>query len=389
VLPDAATEYAPGAVLTEEDRILWVGPAADAPVGDVEVALPGAVLTPGLVNAHCHLDLTHAKGQVPYRGGFADWLRAVRGLRAQPGVAAAALEGLRGALRRGTTSVGDVVSPRTFADVVSAFESSGARGRLFVEALGFHPDRAEAAFAAVWELAEMRPLPPRVSSGLSPHAPYSVSRELVRRLVAVADGHARPLAVHVAETLEELAFLRHGIGPLREMLREFGADDPAHVPYGSVPGFLETLALERAPLCLVHGNYMRPRDIPAGAFVIYCPTAHQFFRHPEHPVLELLEEGVRVALGSDSAASGDTIDLLSETQFLARARLDLEPRAVFRMATEWGARALDLDTGVLHAGRLADLAAFEPPLGHEILGSEEARCTLAVVGGSILHQVDP
>ncbi len=375
--------------MTEGERILWVGPAGEAPEADRAVDLPDAVLTPGLVNAHCHLDLTHARGAVPYRGGFADWLKAVRGLRAQPGIAEAALEGLRGALRRGTTSVGDVVSPQTFGDIVSAFGSSGVRGRLFVEALGFHPDRAEAAFAKVWELAEMRALPPRVQSGLSPHAPYSVSRELVERLVAVADGHRRPLAVHLAETLEELAFLRHGLGPLRELLREFGADDPAHVPYGSVPAFLELVALQEAPLSLIHGNYMRPRDVPPGAFVVYCPTAHQFFRHPEHPVLELLEEGVRVALGSDSAASGDTIDLLSETQFLSRARIDLDPKAIFRMATEWGAMALGLNAGTLHAGRLADLAAFQPALGHEILGHEEARCVLSVVGGEILHQVDP
>ena len=62
--------------------------------------------------------------------------------------------------------------------------------------------------------AEMRELPPRVETGLSPHAPYSTSRELIAKLVALADGHARPCAIHLAETMEELAFLRHGIGPI-------------------------------------------------------------------------------------------------------------------------------------------------------------------------------
>ena len=233
----------------------------------------------------------------------------------------------------------------------------------------------------------MRALPEQLQTGIAPHAPYTVSRPLLDRLVSVADGHARPLAIHVGETLEELAFLRHGIGPLREMMRSFDMDDPAFKPEGSLAVFFEHLTMSNAPLLLIHGNYVRPTTVPGGAFVIYCPTAHQFFGHPEHPVLELLEEGVRVALGSDSVASGETIDLLSETQFLARARMDLDARAVFRMATEWGARALDLDTGSIHVGKLADLAAFTPDRGYATLGEEEAECVLAMVGGKVVHRM--
>ncbi|MHC4409625.1 MAG: amidohydrolase family protein, partial [Planctomycetota bacterium] len=73
-------------------------------------------------------------------------------------------------------------------------------------------------------------------------------------------------------------------------------------------------------------------------------------------------------------------------QFLARARLDLEAKAVFRMATEWGARALDLDVGALQVGKLADLAAFTPNRGYATLGDDEAECLLTVVGGDILHR---
>jgi cytosine/adenosine deaminase-related metal-dependent hydrolase len=272
--------------------------------------------------------------------------------------------------------------------MVAVFAETGARARLFVEAVGFRPDVADEAWARVWELVEMQDLPGLVSTAVSPHAPYSVSRELFAMAVAMADGHGRPLAVHVGETLEELAFLRHGIGPLRELVRRLGADDPDFEPYGGIPDFLRLFDMKRAPLVLVHCNYVRPRDVPAGAFVVYCPLAHRFFGHPEHPVLELLEEGVRVALGSDSAASGDSVDVLSETQYLAEARSDLRPRAVFRMATDWGARALDLDAGVLEPGRPADLAAFTPALEHEILGHAETRCVLTVIGGDVLHRAD-
>ena len=389
LLPDAHSEFAPGAVVVEGDRIAWVGPASEAPAADRWIDLDDAVLVPGLVNAHGHLDLAHLKGRVPFDGDFTSWIDGVRRGRMGPGQPEASIEAIGASVARGTTCFGDVVTPKNFGFLVHAFGSTGARARLFVEALGFQPELADRVFEQVRGLAEMAELPPRVETGLSPHAPYSVSRPLISRLLALADGQGRPCAIHCAETMEELAFLRHGIGPIRETLRRFGADDPGHVPYGGPREFLETLDLRNANLLLVHGNYLRPRDVPPGSFVIYCPTAHHFFGHPEHAVLELVAEGVRVALGSDSAASGETTDTLSETQFLARARIDVDAKTVFQMATEWGAMALGFDAGRLAPGKLADLAAFRPAAGPEVLGLVDARCVLTVIGGEIAHRADP
>jgi len=387
VLPDPETVLEDAAVVVDDadGRIAWVGPVAEAPPADATIDLGDAVLAPGLVNAHSHLDLTHLKG-LKRQGDFTTWLKAVKGGRGGQGMEAAARWGIREALARGTTAFGDVCAPASFGAMVAAFEETGVRARLFVEALGFRPAVADRVWEEVWDLVEMHDLPPTVQTGVSPHSPYAVSRALLDRAVAMADGHGRPLAIHFAETLEELAFLRHGIGPLREMLKEFGADDPAHEPWGSTDAFLEHLVLRRAPLVLVHGNYLRPSHVPRGAFVAYCPTAHAYFGHPEHPVLELLEEGVRVVLGSDSAASGDTVDVLSETQHLGRRRPDVPAKAVFRMATDWGARALGLDAGTLEPGRLADLAAFTPAGGHDALARPDTRCILTMVGGRLLHR---
>jgi cytosine/adenosine deaminase-related metal-dependent hydrolase len=385
VLVDAETEILDGSVIVKGDRIAWVGPTAEAPEVDETIVFEDGVLMPGLVNAHVHLDLSHLKGKVPYEGEFAAWIQGVaRGRRldeAGTGITAA----LRESLVRGTTAFGDVVTTRHFDQVVEAFAETGARGRLFIEAIGFRPDAADEVFDRVWEHMEMRAVPDNVQTGVSPHAPYTVSRPLLNRLISVAEGHERPVAIHVGESLEELAFLRHGIGPFREMLRNYEMDDPDFVPEGSIDGFLKHLAMSNAPLLIVHANYMRPRTVPGGAFVVYCPTAHAFFSHPEHPVMELLQEGVRVALGSDSAASGETVDLLTETQYLARERTDLPAKTVFRMATEWGARALALDTGSLHVGKYADLAAFTPDLGYGTLGAPDAECLFTMVGGNVVH----
>jgi len=385
VLVDAESEISDGSVIVKDDRIAWVGPTAEAPEVDQTIVFEEGVLMPGLVNAHVHLDLSHLKGKVPYEGEFAEWIHGVvRGRRADD-AGTGILEALRESMKRGTTCFGDVVTTRHFDSVVEAFAETGARARLFVEAIGFKPADADEVFDRVWEHMEMRAVPDNVQTGVSPHAPYTVSRPLLNRLVSVAEGHERPLAIHVGESLEELAFLRHGIGPLREKLREFEMDDPAFEPEGTVDGFLEHLSMTKAPLLIVHANYMRPRTVPGGAFVVYCPTAHAFFRHPEHPVMELLQEGVRVAIGSDSAASGDTVDLLTETQYLGRERTDLNARTVFRMATEWGARALALDTGSLHVGKFADLAVFTPDFGYGTIGEADTTCLFTMVGGNVVH----
>jgi cytosine/adenosine deaminase-related metal-dependent hydrolase len=389
VLPDAETSLSDGSVVVEGDRIVWVGASGEGPAADETIDLGDAVLMPGLVNAHSHIDLCHLRGAVPFEGEFARWAERIMHGRKKPGMADAARRMVREALARGTTAFGDIVDRRSFPEIVEVFRETGARGRLFVEAIGFRPEAADEIFEAVWDLVEIFLEWANGATGVTPPAPYSDSPALREGGGAGADGHGRPLAVHLAETLEELAFLRHGIGPLRELLRRAGVDDPAYKPDGSAAAFLKRLEVTRAPLLLVHGNYLRPRDVPAGAFVVYCPTAHAFFNHPEHPVLELLEEGVRVALGSDSAASGATIDVLSETQHLARTRPDVQARAVFRMATEWGARGLLWDSGTLAPGKLADLAAFAPATGHEVLGRPDARCVLTAVGGRVVHRVDP
>ena len=390
VLPRAGVRLKGGAVVVEDGQIGWVGPAGRAPAVARTVDLGKATLMPGLVNAHSHLELTNLRDRVPYGDSFAEWLEGVARSRTPSGRLAAVEKGIRDALKRGTTAFGDIVPPGSFEDVVAAFAETGARARLYVEALGFHPDRADGIFEQVWELVEMQQLPPNVSTGISPHAPYTVSRPLLSRLCAVADGHGRPLAVHVAETLEEMAFLRMAMGPLRELLRRFDADDPEHEPYGSAADFLAEVQVHNTPLVLVHANYLRPRDVPRSAFVVYCPTAHAFFKHPEHPALEFIEEGVRVAIGSDSAASGPSVDVLSELRHVARARPDFDAVTLFRMATEWGAQALGLDAGVLEAGRLADLCAFEGEGGPEVMtqSDPESRCVLTVVGGRVLHRLD-
>ncbi|MBI4568439.1 MAG: amidohydrolase family protein [Planctomycetes bacterium] len=350
-------------------RVATAARARTAPVVD----LGDAVLMPGLVNAHVHLDLSAAAGRFQPTTDFSAWLAGVVAFtRATPhaALAAAAREAARGMLADGTTGAGDIVSSRLMNDAAVAL--SGLRVVLFREVLGFDPARAEetmeealalsspydhAAFPA--EPSATRPAPPWASRtggarpsapplatcGLSPHAPYSTSERLYRLAAIAAAERGWPLSTHVAETRAEEEFLARGSGPLADLLRSVGVSLNGWKPPAVSP--VEHLsrigALDAGPL-LAHLNYPRERDLDTIAAsrcaVVYCPRSHAFFGHEPHPVRRLLDMGVPVCIGTDSLASNESLSLWDEARFLRKTRSDLAPDEILRMMTAAPARAL-------------------------------------------------
>jgi cytosine/adenosine deaminase-related metal-dependent hydrolase len=124
---------------------------------------------------------------------------------------------------------------------------------------------------------------------------------------------------------------------------------------------LEHLALAPRAL-IIHGNYLsRPHWQQLAKYrerlsVVYCPRTHHYFGHPRYPLVEMLAEGVRVAIGTDSRASNPDLDVLEELRFIRRGFPELEPAEILRLATVNGAEALG------QAGRLGQLAAGMSPL---------------------------
>jgi cytosine/adenosine deaminase-related metal-dependent hydrolase len=205
--------------------------------------------------------------------------------------------------------------------------------------------------------------------GISPHAPYTVHPELLQRLIDSAVARNLPVAMHLAESLEELELLRDNTGPFQQLLADRSMWDPEAIPLGSKP--LDYLrVLSQAPRALViHGNYLSSEEI---AFLgenretmsaVYCPRTHAFFGHSAYPLAKMLEAGVRVPLGTDSRASNPDLNLLSEMRFVAKQFPNLTPETILQMGTLWGAESLGLnqDIGTLEPGKLADLVAIPCP----------------------------
>ena len=397
VVPVSAPPIACGTLVEREGRIDWVGPRDDAPGlehGDDDVDLGDAILLPGLVNAHCHLELTAMRGFLDGLA-FREWVvrltSARRAVLDAPALLDAARLGVEEGVRAGVTTFADTGDSGGGFDAMLEY---GVRGICYREVFGPDPAQCERALAELREKVEAMRVreTPLVRAGLSPHAPYTVSDPLYRATVALARELAVPVAVHIAESLPETELVAAGAGPFADGLRERGI---AVAPRARSPiallGALGVLAVD--PL-LIHCVRVDDDDIRAIAdhrcAVAHCPASNARLAHGVAPLAELLAAGVDVGIGSDSVASNDRMDLLDEARLAllfatARAR---EPNTLstadaLELATLGGARALRLDgvIGSLEVGKAADLAAFPmAPLGRGPTHDPVAAAVLALAG---------
>lgn len=372
VFPVVAPPVENAVVVVENGCVTQIG--RDTPVGMVEYDLGHAVLIPGLVNTHCHLEFSLLKQPLLQPGAsLPQWIReVVRRRPSAPQAARAIKAGMAASLSFGVTTVADIC--RTAIDAY--FTPGAPRLVLLMEAIGFSQARSASALAdAVKRMDEAERYAMQHDSGddvligASPHAPYTVSPALVRELVGTANQRGGLVGMHLAESPEELELLSEGRGPFQQLLEERSMWDPWAIQRGASPlDYLRMLTKARKGL-VVHGNYL---DEPSLAMIarhsdamslVYCPRTHAYFRHPAYPLESALELGVRVTLGTDSPASSPDLDLLAEMRTVYRRHRSVTPEAILRMGTLAGAQALGLGqvAGSIRPGAIADLTAIPIP----------------------------
>jgi cytosine/adenosine deaminase-related metal-dependent hydrolase len=364
VLPVSGAPIANGRVAVREGRVAWVGRAGDPgdPGGPVEDLGPG-VLLPGLVNAHCHLELSHLAGQVPRGEGFVPWVEAVVGARGRYGedeVSAATLAAIRFLEERGTVAVGDVSNALAHLEALAA---SPLCAVVFQELLAWDPSRAAASLEWAEERARAvaRHLRPGLEVRLAAHAPHSVSPALF----ALLRSRGGPRAVHLAESREESAFLAGGDGPWAAFLASRGLSHVAFEAPGLSPvRYLEELGVLNPRLVAAHGVQVDGHDRAVlarrGVNVVLCPRSNRNLGVGTADVPALLAAGVRLSLGTDSLASVETLDVLDDAALLHRQFPALDPAVILRLATLGGAEALGFaELGAIAPGKRAALA-FAP-----------------------------
>ena len=358
VLPINSPPIDGGVVTIDGERIVSVGKRVDT--GSTVTDLGDVVLLPGLVNAHTHLEFSSLAEPLGQPGmALSEWIRLVIASRKQPSHDAAVREGLQASLRAGVTTLGEIATTASFPDDVDKLPGLIA----FQEVIGFSAGRVESVFAELRQ--RLQADRKGVAWGISPHAPYTVHPALLEQIVELAREKSLPVAMHLAESPEELQLITENAGPFRELLEERSMWDSEVFATGrTMLGYLRQLSV--APRALVvHGNYLRPAEVEFLAdrrdqmSVVYCPRTHAYFRHSRYPLPELMAAGVRVALGTDSRASNPDLSLLGELRFVAATHESISPEQLFALGTIHGAEALGLqnDVGSIAPGKLANLAA--------------------------------
>jgi 5-methylthioadenosine/S-adenosylhomocysteine deaminase len=370
VLPITQPPIENGTVVETDGLITYVGSREGAPPGK-DYDLGEAILLPGLINTHTHLELTAMRGFLE-NCQFAAWIDKLRQSRNEVLDDAMLLDsarfGIAEGIEAGITTYADTCSSGV---VMQAMREMGVRGIMYQEVFGPDPSQSSGAMRELEERVEKLHggQTELVSLGVSPHAPYTVSDALYDAASKFANERHLPLAMHIAEGEAENDIVVRGTGEFADRWRRRGI--PVERRARSPVALLEKHgALERGPL-LIHCVRVDDADIAIMArhrcAVAHCPASNAKFGHGIAPLLPIMAAGIRVGMGSDSVASNNRMDILDEARLAVlihraatRKHDAFGAHQALELATIGGARALGLESrvGSLEVGKDADLAAF-------------------------------
>ena len=356
VLPISSPPLENGWVRSDQGVITSLGRGS---VTDEIIDLGNVAIIPCLINAHTHLEFSDLDTPLGTGdGSFADWIQAVLDYRsdseAGEGVIAS---GLAQSSASGVGAIGEIATLDASSELTSDYEERVGELIAYREFIGLSKSRvAELLLQAESHIDTAKTK--KWHAGLSPHAPYTVHGDLLSGLCSLSAEHQVPLAMHLAETLEEIELLEMGTGPLRELLDRLDVWDAEGVNSpGTIRSYLEELnKCWRASV--IHGNYLDVDHLRfigqhrAVMSVVFCPRTHAYFGHPQYPLEQMLSTNVRVALGTDSRASNPDLSMIAELGFVAAEFPNVAAEQLLLSATHAGAYALGLENivGTIVAG---------------------------------------
>ena len=413
VLPISSDPIFDGAVVVQDGIIKDVGKTNDIVrrYKDEEVKNLGcSVLLPGLVDLHTHLENACLRGVI-YDVPYATWstmkyYEAVK-LSEQDWEDSALIGGIQ-ALANGVTTVADVSSNG------SALKSAlrlGLRSVIYREVGAMDKPRIDYAMGVAdgditkWREEAAGSL---VSVGIAPAHLFDCHPEVMRRVSAYAAENNIPVAMHLAGSREEVAFVKHGssLFSVNRAKRGF-VEVPPWLPTGVSPvKYAQNWDAFEAPnVMVIHGVHVNDEDIKImkkhDVSVAACPRSNAQLGMGLPPLNEYLRAGIRIGFGTDSPAATDSSDLLTEMRLgmlLTRATSTefLSSEKALEMATLGAARALRMDSeiGSLEAGKRADIIAVdltqtrqgptELPTSALVHGCNGSNVVMTMVDGKIL-----
>ena len=407
VMPYPGKLIANGAVFIEDNRIIQVSRQSEIPTENnydaIRIFQENCLLMPGLVNAHCHLELTEFADLCPVPGtvDFIDWIISVIAVKKvtpaetfRTGLAT----GQQLLLESGTTCVGDLRSPEIFQSPGTS--PSILRAIHFLEIIGQDPRKQLQLLELLADEASIVPgKKPLVQSGIAPHSPYTVSLPLLKQLIIEAEKRKLPVTIHMGESVAEIRFFRDGQGPIAEKLYPhvgWRIFTPSVYGRDSIDVLLEKQIIHK--LSAVHLGTARKDQlrqfVQLSIKPIICLRSNQTLGNPLPDLPAILDYDLSPALGTDSLTSVNSLSLWDEMRFITKVFPSIPAISILTMATINGAAALGLknSTGRLEAGYEADLIAVQikspqrfPDFDELIKNTENRDIKLVMVGGGIVR----
>ncbi|CEG39393.1 n-ethylammeline chlorohydrolase [Plasmopara halstedii] len=362
------------AIVINDSRILALLPQNEAQklyIGTVERHLPNHIVTPGLVNLHTHSAMTLLRGLSDDKP-LHDWLTQdiwptesafVSPDFVKVGMTLAVAEMLRG----GTTCCNDMYFfPDQICEVLETTGFRGAVGQIVMEfpgPYGSGPD--DYLIKAKPNLEKFAPgCHDLITVTMAPHAPYTVSDKNLQRADAIAKEHEARMHIHLHETENECVDSEK----LNRKSMTCHQSDQNLRPLAN----LKRMGLLSDRLICAHMTQLTTEEMKdiasAGAHVVHCPSSNLKLASGIAPITAMLECGVNVGIGTDGAASNNSLDMFGEMKLaaiLAKAQtlksFSVPAVEALQMATLNGARALGLekDIGSIEVGKRADIIAIE------------------------------
>ncbi len=375
VLPISTEPIENGAIAVEKDKIVAVGKRKKIIEDFPDAAhehFGEAVIMPGLVNVHSHLEITVMRGFLDdVEEDFSAWLMKLTKTRAEKltgeDIELSAILGAIEGARAGVTCFGDI--GRYGKAGFEALKKVGLRGVLFQET-EFSPknEEAENDFSKLKDkfLTLKETETELVKVGISPHAPYTVSRKLFEKITDYALAEDINISIHAAESEQEEEFFLTGKGFFAELYKKLNIEWKA--PKISTVEYLANIGVLRSKPLLAHCVKVSEEDIEliaeTGSRIAHCPKSNAKFGHGIAPLEKFLDKKIRVGFGSDSVASNNTCDILEEARFatlfarnLSSKKRFLNAEEIIKTATLGGAATLGMESkiGTLEAEKQADM----------------------------------
>lgn len=360
---------AEGSVLVLGERNCFLGFVTSKEITADKIERFEGVITPGFVNSHCHLELSHLKNKIPKHTGLPEFAKQVILLRQKcdrATIAESQREADKEMWENGIVAVGDISNgPDSFPQK----SASNIFYHTFIELIGLNPDNAEFIFEKGVELhGKLKNY--QLKGSFAPHAPYSTSAPLIKKISEFDSDRELPFSIHNQESVEETKFFQGEKSGFDELYKFLNLDLSWFVPPGGTSLQNYVSALSISPSLLVHNTITSPADLSMvtdkNIYWCFCPCANKFIenRLPDFEIFRKFDH--RICLGTDSLASNAQLSLVEEANQVLTATDTFSVENLLRAITFNPAEALGLTNAFGHMieGRNAGLNLIKIQNGH-------------------------